>query len=75
MSKEFSMIDFGKASYILEIKVYKDISKRMLVLSQNIYIEGVLKRFGMETSERRLLLLRHGINHSKKMCPNTSEEI
>ncbi len=49
------MIDFGKASYILGIKVYRDRSKRMLVLSQDMYIEEVLKRFGMETSKRRII--------------------
>ena len=69
------MKDLGEASYILGIKVYRDRSKRMLGLSQKMYIEKVLKRVSMENSKRGLLPLRHGINLSKKMCPNTSEEI
>ena len=34
LSKKFSMKDLRKVSYILEIKVYRDRSKRMLGLSQ-----------------------------------------
>ena len=33
MSKKFSMKDLGEASYILEIKVYRDRSRKMLNLS------------------------------------------
>ena len=52
LSKEFSMKDLEKASYILVIKVYRDRSKKMLDLSQKLYIEKVLKRFGMKNSKR-----------------------
>ena len=69
------MKDLGEASYILGIKVYRDRSKRMIGLSQHMYIEKVLKRFSMKNSKRSLLSLRHGIHLSKKMCPNTPEEI
>ena len=34
--KEFSMKDLGEVSYILEIKVYRDRSKRILGLSQKL---------------------------------------
>lgn len=69
------MKDLGKASYYLGIKVYKDRSKRILSLSQKIYIEEVLKRFGMKNSKSKLLPLRYGIYLSKKMCFNTFEKI
>ena len=69
------MKDLGKASYILGIKVYKDRPKRMLGLSQKLYIEKVLKRFSMKNFKKELLPLRHGINLSKTMCPTTSEEV
>ena len=39
LSKEFSMKDRGEASFILEIKVYRDRPNRMLGLSQKMYIE------------------------------------
>ena len=75
LSKEFFMKNLGKASYILEIKVYRDRPKRMLDLSQKLYIEKVLKRFSIENFQRGLLPLRHGISLSKMMCPTTSEEV
>ena len=43
LSKEFAMKDLGEASYILGIKVYRDRSKRIIGLSQHMYIEEVLK--------------------------------
>ena len=49
LSKKFSMKDLGEASFILEIKVYRDRPNRMLGLSQKMYIEKVLKRFSMKT--------------------------
>ena len=75
LSKEFAMKDLREASYILGIKVYRDRSKRMIGLSQHMYIEKVLKRFGIKNSKRDMLLLRYGIYLFKKMCPDTSEEI
>ena len=69
------MKDLEKVSYILKIKIYRDRSRRMLGLSQKIYIEEVLKKFSMKNSKRRFLSLRYGITLSKKMCPSTPEEI
>ena len=51
------MKDLGEASYILEIKVYRDTPKRMLGLSQKLYIEKVLKRFNMKTLKEDFYLL------------------
>ena len=62
LSKEFSMKDLGKASYILGIKVYRDTPNRILCLLQQMYIESVLKKFSMENFERGFLPLRHGIS-------------
>ena len=69
------MKHLGEAFYILGIKVYRNRSKRMIGISQQMYIEEVLKRFSMKNSKRGLLPLRHDIHLSKKMCPDTSEEI
>ena len=75
LSKTFSMKDLGEATYILGIRVYRDRSKRMIGLSQSLYLEKVLKRFNMLDSKRGLLLFRHGIHLSKTMSPKTSEEM
>ncbi|KAG8490844.1 hypothetical protein CXB51_014047 [Gossypium anomalum] len=70
----FSMKDLGEATYILEVKIYRDRSRRLLGLSQGTYIDKVLERFNMEESKRGFLPMRHGISLSKEMCPSTSQE-
>ena len=75
LSKKFSMKDLEEASYILEIKIYRDRPKWMLGLSQKLYIEKVLKRFNMKNFKRGLLPLRHGISLFTMMCPTTFEEV
>ena len=74
LSKTFSMKDLGEATYILGIRIYRDRSRRMIGLSQSIYIEKVLKRFNMLDSKRGLLPCRHGIHLSRSMSPKTPQE-
>ena len=47
LRKSFSMKDLGEAVYILGIKIYRDRSKRLIGLSQNTYIDKVLKKYNM----------------------------
>ena len=68
------MKDLGEASYILGMKIYRDRSKRMLGLSQSMYIDTVLKQFSMENSKKGYLPIGHGINLSKRDCPTTPQE-
>ena len=68
------MKDLEEASYILEMKIYSDRSKRMLGLSQSMYIDTMLKRFSMENSKKGYLSIGHGISLSKKDCVTTPEE-
>ncbi|GJU56661.1 retrotransposon protein, putative, ty1-copia subclass [Tanacetum coccineum] len=48
----FAMKDLGEAAYILEIKIYRDRSRRLIRLCQSAYIKKILKRFYMENSKR-----------------------
>ncbi|WVZ71522.1 hypothetical protein U9M48_020098 [Paspalum notatum var. saurae] len=52
LRKSFSMKDLGEAAYILGIKIYRDRSKRLIGLSQSMYIDKVLKRFNMHDSKK-----------------------
>jgi Reverse transcriptase (RNA-dependent DNA polymerase) len=47
LKKVFSMKDLGETVYILDIKIYRDRSRRLIGLSQNTYIDKVLNRFSM----------------------------
>jgi hypothetical protein len=48
----FSMKNIRETTYILKIKIYKDISKRLFGLSQSTYIDKMLKWFSMEKSKK-----------------------
>ena len=70
----FLMKDLGEAAYILGIKIYRDRSKRLIGLSQDTYIDKVLKRFNMEEAKKGFLPMSHGIHLSKTQCPTTTDE-
>ena len=74
MCKQFSMKDLGEATYILGIRIYRDRSRRLLGLSQSMYIDKMLKRFSMDLSKRGFIPIVHGKHLSKSMCPKTQEE-
>jgi hypothetical protein len=66
LRKSFSMKDLGEASYILDIKIYRDRSKMLIGLTQDAYIDKVLNWFNMQDSKKGFLPMSHGITLSKK---------
>ena len=74
LGKSFSMKDLGEAVYILGIKIYRDRSKRLIGLSQDTYIDKVLKRFNMQDSKKDFLPMSHGVSLCKSQCPSTPNE-
>ena len=61
LANTFDMKDLGKASYILGIKLFQDRKRRIMGLSQAVYIEKVLSIFSMDNSNKGLLPFRHGL--------------
>ena len=45
----FDMKGLGEASYVLDIQILHDSINNILRLSQQTYIEGILKRFNMQS--------------------------
>nr|GFA99942.1 zinc finger, CCHC-type [Tanacetum cinerariifolium] len=43
---------YGDSAYILEIKIYRDRSRRLIGLSQDAYLDKILKRYRMGDSKR-----------------------
>ena len=74
LKKSFSMKDLGEAAYILGIKIYRDRSRCLIGLTQDTYLEKVLKRFNMEESGKGSLPMVHDKPLSKKQCPQTAAE-
>ena len=75
LSTRFSMKDLGEASYVLGIRIHRDRSRKLLGLSQSLYIDTVMKRFSMEESKKGFLPMSHGVRLSKLMCHATQVEI
>ena len=74
LGKCFSMKDLGEAETILCIRIYKDRSQQLLGLSQEKYIDKVLKRFSMTDSKKGSIPLQQGVVLSKKDSPSTKEQ-
>ena len=60
LSTHFDLKDLGEASHILGIKLMRDHQKRMLGLSQAIYIDNVLARFSMQNFKKGFVPFRLG---------------
>ena len=74
LSKNFSMKDLGEATYVLGICIYRDRSRRLFGLVQSMYIDTIVKRFGMEISKRGFIPIRHGVQISNEHSPKTPED-
>ena len=61
------MKDLGEAETILGIRIYRDRTQRLLGLSQEKYIDNVLKRFSMVDFKKGFIPLSQGVVLSKKI--------
>ena len=74
LRKSFSIKDLGEAAYILGIKIYRDRSKRLIGLSQSMYLDKVLNRFNMNDSKKGFIPMSHGVTLSKTQCASSPDE-
>ena len=58
-----------RTEIILGIKIYRDRSLRLLGLSQEKYIDKILKRFSMDGTKKGFLPMRHGLISYKAQSP------
>jgi hypothetical protein len=73
LKRSFSMKDLGETAYVLGIKIYIDRSKRLILLSQDTYIDKILNRFNMQDSKKSFLPMSHGITLSKSQCATSPD--
>ena len=65
----FDMKDLGEASYVLGIQILRDRPIVILRLSQQIYIERILKRFNMKSCSFVKASIIKSDRFSKGQCP------
>ena len=64
LNKNFSIKDLSEATYILGIKIYRDRSRRLIGLSQSIYLGKILKKFKMDQAKKGFLPVLQGVKLS-----------
>ena len=75
LKTSFSMKDMGEAQYILGIKIYRDRPRRLIGLSQKVYIDKILERFGMEMSKKGNVPISTGVQLRKSQCNMAHRDI
>ena len=64
----------GEANYVLGMKIIRDRTKRLLSLSQEIYIKRMLKRYHLQDNKPMDTFVDKSLSLSRDMCPKTPEE-
>jgi Reverse transcriptase (RNA-dependent DNA polymerase) len=72
--KHFNMKDLDEMSYVLGLKIHRDRNKGILGLSQQAYIDKILKQYGMKNFKPGNTPLAKGDKFSLNQCPKTKLE-
>ena len=75
LSKSFNMKDFGKAYFVFGIQIHWDRSRGILGLSQESYIEKVLKMYGMRGCKPEDAHIAKGDKFGLAQCLKNNLEI
>ena len=74
LSQNFDMKDMGEASYVIDIKIYRDRSHHVLGLSQEAYINKILERFRMKDCSPSVAPVVKGDRFDLSQCPKLNIE-
>ena len=74
LSKNFDMKDMGETSYVIGIKIHRERSRGILVLSQETYINKVLERFNMKDCSPSVAPIVKGDKLTLSQCPKNDFE-
>ncbi|GJS06366.1 hypothetical protein Tco_0363162 [Tanacetum coccineum] len=75
LGKCSAMKDLGEAAYSLRIKIYRDRLRRLIGLSQNAYIDKILKRFKMDAFKRGSIHMQPNVDLSNTQGPFTPAKV
>ncbi|GJV04398.1 zinc finger, CCHC-type containing protein [Tanacetum coccineum] len=75
LGKCFAMKDLGETAFILGIKIYRDRSKRLIGVSQNAYMDKILKRYKMDNSKRGTIPMQERLDMNKSQGAQTPKEV
>eukprot|EP00253_Pinus_taeda_P002267 PITA_02267 len=75
LANSFAMKDLGAAKQILGMRITRDRKNRKLTLSQNEYIQNVLKIFNIHNAKPVSTPFARHFKLSKEMCPKTQDDM
>nr|GEW66143.1 retrotransposon protein, putative, Ty1-copia subclass [Tanacetum cinerariifolium] len=65
----------GETTFILGTKIYRDMSKRLIGLGQNAYMDKILKRYKMDNSKCGHIPMQEKLNSNKTQGASTPKEV
>lgn len=74
LSQEFEMKDLGEVEYFLGIKIERDIQNSITKISQQEYIENIIKKFKMEESKTMSTPIEKGLQLNKADFSDLTEK-
>uniref|UniRef100_A0A3Q7I4I4 Reverse transcriptase Ty1/copia-type domain-containing protein n=1 Tax=Solanum lycopersicum TaxID=4081 RepID=A0A3Q7I4I4_SOLLC len=74
LSKSFAMKELGTTRQILDMQIVRDRKAKKFVLSQEKYIQKVLRRFSMDKAKGVSASLAMHFKLSTKQCPSSDDE-
>ena len=58
LATQFQMKDLGEVQYVLSVKIIRDRKNKIIALSQENYINGILSKYNMQDSKKRFTHFR-----------------
>jgi hypothetical protein len=74
INAKYAMTDLGPTSWVLGIKITRNLDNHTLGLSQTAYIDSILRRFNFTDLKPVSTPMDPTIRYSKTQCPETLEE-
>ncbi|GKA93348.1 retrotransposon protein, putative, ty1-copia subclass [Tanacetum coccineum] len=71
----FATKDLGEVAFILGIKIYRDMSNRLIGLGQNAYMDKILKRYRMDNSKCGHIPMQERLDLNKTQGASTPKEV
>ena len=75
MNKKYKLTNTGLASWLLGIKITRDLTNRMLSLSQHAYIEAIITKYNFNDLKPLAIPINPSILLSKTQGPSKLEDI
>ena len=71
----WDIMDHGPIKWFLGFEIKRDRDTRMLAINQQVYIEGMVERFGMAQAKPVSMPMEPGVQFSVDQCPLSTNQV